>query len=132
MSKKGRTTLFIVNPKSGSGTALSLIQNAIISIQNEIDGQYEIIKTQRSKRGEEVIRDIDISNFSKIIVLGGDGTLHEVINGLIRSHNDPPPLGVLPCGCGNGLASSIFFTSKRKAPDQSKEFDSLSNRNHLN
>jgi diacylglycerol kinase family enzyme len=38
-----------------------------------------------------------------VIVIGGDGTVHEVVNGLLRAPL-PPPLAVIPAGTGNDVA----------------------------
>jgi YegS/Rv2252/BmrU family lipid kinase len=41
----------------------------------------------------------------RILVLGGDGTLHEAANGLLRAQVDPrPPIAILPAGTGNDYA----------------------------
>ncbi|HXI20259.1 MAG TPA: diacylglycerol kinase family protein, partial [Gemmatimonadales bacterium] len=41
----------------------------------------------------------------RILVLGGDGMVHEAANGVLRAGlADPPPLGVLPAGTGNDYA----------------------------
>lgn len=41
-------------------------------------------------------------------VVGGDGTIHTVVNGLLRSPSETrPPLGVIPCGRGNDFARTI-------------------------
>lgn len=38
----------------------------------------------------------------RLLAVGGDGTVHEVANGLLASGRDPlPPLGVVPAGTGN-------------------------------
>jgi len=37
----------------------------------------------------------------RILAVGGDGTIHEVANGLLGSGVDPPPMAVVPVGTGN-------------------------------
>jgi len=43
-----------------------------------------------------------IKNFSAIIISGGDGTIHEVINGLMRRQDKKKlPIALIPNGSGN-------------------------------
>lgn len=51
------------------------------------------------------------------MVLGGDGILYEVINGLLERPDwemalERIKLGVIPCGSGNGLAKAISAAYK--------------------
>ncbi len=49
-----------------------------------------------------------------VLVAGGDGTLHAVVNGLVRvPRKDRPPLAVLPLGRGNDFAHEIGIRSER-------------------
>ena len=58
----------------------------------------------------------DITYYNGIVVMGGDGTMHEVIQG-IRSRPDADqvlstiPIGIIGCGTANGLATSLSYTS---------------------
>lgn len=62
----------------------------------------------------------DIAYYSGIVVMGGDGTLHEVIQG-IQSRSDAKtifqtiPIGIIGCGTANGLATSLSYTSFLKS-----------------
>ena len=53
-------------------------------------------------------RDLDIDKYSILVAAGGDGTYHEVINGLLaREDGRKIPIAVIPNGSGNDLCSSI-------------------------
>jgi len=45
-------------------------------------------------------------DYERVIVLGGDGTVHEVVNGLMTVET-PPVLAVVPLGTGNDLARTL-------------------------
>ena len=47
--------------------------------------------------------DLDVSTFPILVVLGGDGTLHNVINSLLP-YDSAIPLSYIPCGSGNDFA----------------------------
>ena len=51
---------------------------------------------------------IDLSQYSALVAVGGDGTLHEVINGmLMRSDKQKLPILLVPNGSGNDLVGSL-------------------------
>ncbi|HEY9046136.1 MAG TPA: diacylglycerol kinase family protein [Ohtaekwangia sp.] len=53
-------------------------------------------------------------SFDVIIAAGGDGTLHQVINGVLQGreqHQNLPVTGVIPVGTGNDFARTIQVTS---------------------
>ncbi|RKP40132.1 ATP-NAD kinase-like domain-containing protein [Dimargaris cristalligena] len=53
-----------------------------------------------------------------ILCLGGDGTIHEVVNGVHQAQREasgPVWLGVVPLGSGNALAASLGFTDVDQA-----------------
>jgi YegS/Rv2252/BmrU family lipid kinase len=48
------------------------------------------------------------SGYEMVIAMGGDGTVHEVVNGLMQAPEDQRPiLGVVPVGSGNDFAHAI-------------------------
>lgn len=58
------------------------------------DGSRFVIEELQQRNQQEV---------TGVIAVGGDGTVNDVVNGLIQS-NTPIPLGVIPAGSGNDLA----------------------------
>ena len=48
-------------------------------------------------------------DYSMIIAAGGDGTISEIVNGMLRASGDadPPPLGILPLGSANDLVINL-------------------------
>ena len=56
----------------------------------------------------EISRDLQIDNYSALVTVGGDGTVHEVVNGLMcRQDGKKLPLCFLPNGSGNDLCGSL-------------------------
>lgn len=49
-----------------------------------------------------------------VIVVGGDGTVREVVEGLAQRH-DSPPIAVVPAGVGNDFAKLVNSGGKRAA-----------------
>jgi diacylglycerol kinase (ATP) len=69
--------------------------------------------------------------YDVVVAAGGDGTVNEVLNGLIACSGDRPttPLGVLPIGTGNdfndmsGLPRDLYESAKLIAAGQTKQVD---------
>ncbi|XP_038140224.1 sphingosine kinase 2 [Cyprinodon tularosa] len=106
-----RRLLLLVNPFSGRGQAMQWCQTHILPMIREANISYNLIQTERQNHARELIREIPLSEWDGIIIVSGDGLLHEVINGLMERPDweqaIKTPVGILPCGSGNALAGSI-------------------------
>ena len=60
------------------------------------------------------------ADFDTVVALGGDGIVHEVVNGLMRIDRESRPrLGIIPVGSGNDYARTLgISTNYKKAVDQ--------------
>lgn len=100
-------TTFIVNPSAGHGKC----ERRWLELQKKIDGRYpfDVIYTKQRGEAESVARNACERGVKRIFIVGGDGTINEVINGVKDS---PVELGVIPFGTGNDLAKTLDITSK--------------------
>jgi YegS/Rv2252/BmrU family lipid kinase len=84
----------------------------VIQIFNEADYNVDVKITQRRGHATEMAKnlsdDVDI-----VVVSGGDGTLNEVLTGLIQS-NKKLPIGYIPAGSTNDFATTLGITSDPK------------------
>ncbi|XP_066568884.1 sphingosine kinase 2 [Amia ocellicauda] len=106
-----RRLLLLVNPFSGRGQAMQLCQSHILPMIREAGISYNLIQTERQYHARDLVREISLPEWDGIVIVSGDGLLHEVVNGLM-SRPDwreaiRTPLGVLPCGSGNALAGAL-------------------------
>ncbi len=97
--------IFIVNPTAGQGRT----NNAFGMIKEVIENKNvhcEFKFTSEAGQATEFAKDAVAEGFTHVISVGGDGTSHEVVNGLIGSS---VVFGVVPCGSGNDFpkAASI-------------------------
>ncbi|PAV30108.1 hypothetical protein CIL05_06490 [Virgibacillus profundi] len=103
--------IFIVNPSAGNGRARRVFSKlAKSSLYKEIDSTYYY--TEYNGHAELLAKQIKENLYKQvtaIIVIGGDGTLHEVINGL---ENDEIPVSFIPGGSGNDFARGIGMKHK--------------------
>nr|UVW99765.1 sphingosine kinase [Sogatella furcifera] len=106
---------FIINPKSGVGKARDIFQQRVVPILTEADITYDVHVTRHAQDARNLVRSQDINQYGGgIVVVGGDGILFEVINGLMERLDwemviERIKLGIIPCGSGNGLAKAISY-----------------------
>jgi diacylglycerol kinase (ATP) len=96
---------FIINPFSGSVKKYN-IPEAIEQHLDHTKYDYEVIFTTHSGHAIEISQNLSNTDIDIICGVGGDGSLHEIVNGLT---NPNITLAIIPIGSGNGLASHIGY-----------------------
>ena len=101
---------FIVNPNSGGEKGFSTWKKVERQLKKQ-KIRYQVMITDCRGDATRISRQIcEADNEPKTIVaVGGDGTLNEVINGLILA--DHVTLGYIPTGSGNDLARGMGYPS---------------------
>jgi YegS/Rv2252/BmrU family lipid kinase len=89
----------ILNPSAGSGAAGRLTGRLRASLDAR-GTPYRLDTTEGKGHGLELARDAAAAQVRAVLAVGGDGTVHEVANGLLGTEPHPP-LAVLPVGTGN-------------------------------
>ncbi len=65
---------------------------------------------------ESIARSVHLDDNSGICIIGGDGTIHEVVNGLMnRADKKLCPLGIIPGGTGNSMSHDLDIMDLRQA-----------------
>jgi diacylglycerol kinase family enzyme len=98
---------FIVNPTAGGKNGKKMMK-ILHKITKHLDGKnvnYQIHIAKELKSSREKTAELIKGGATDIIAVGGDGTLHEVINGF--SDFERVNLGIIPCGTGNDFAGAI-------------------------
>ena len=98
--------LFVINPKSGRVQ----IKNKLLEILDLFikDGyEVRVHVTQASKDAQKVVLEAG-KDQDMVVCSGGDGTLNEVVTGLMELEH-PPLLGYIPSGSTNDFASSLHI-----------------------
>lgn len=106
-------TVFIINPRAGNGTA-SAKWLALSRFAEEQLGAFTTCFTERAGDATRLTHEYVTAGADLIIAVGGDGTLHEIINGFMEisspaAHN--ARLGVVPFGTGCDFARIILKSS---------------------
>ncbi|OGO61627.1 MAG: hypothetical protein A2029_12565 [Chloroflexi bacterium RBG_19FT_COMBO_47_9] len=102
----GQKTMLIVNPKADMGHALKMVADLRPLVEEYGGGDWS--QTEYPVHATELARQAAEAGYSLVIAIGGDGTVHEVINGLMQVPPETRPrLGIVPLGSGNDFAHSI-------------------------
>lgn len=101
----------ILNPVAGGGKAGKLKGSLFPELKKRFGNEFVFRET--TARGDAIrFAEEAVENMAKVIIAaGGDGTINEVINGMMTEKNKEtdqnPELGILNCGSGGGLAQTL-------------------------
>lgn len=93
----------IANPIAGRGRGRKILPAAEEALRRE-GLQFTTEVTSRPLEAMEIARRAAEEGCELVVALGGDGTSHEVANGLLSSGNSEVALGMIPIGTGNDFA----------------------------
>jgi YegS/Rv2252/BmrU family lipid kinase len=123
--------VIIANPRSGGGKVgrhLPEIERILTAAQLS----YRIVRTTHPGHATEVARDALARGERYLVAAGGDGTVHEVVNGMLRDGQPVAAdavLGVVAAGSGCdlvrsfGLPGDTAAAARRLAGDQVRPID---------
>ena len=93
-----------LNPVAGRGKAGRNIRQ-IVGLLESLGINHLLVQSESVGNLETKVVDAVSAGARKIMVAGGDGSIHEVVNGILRS-GEPIELGVIPIGTGNDFAKA--------------------------
>ncbi len=95
--------LLIVNPAAKHGEAehlVPVIERLLLRVA------HDTVTTTHAGHAEQIAA--AATGYDVIVAVGGDGTVHEVLNGIMRRPaDDRPALGLIPTGSGNDTRRTI-------------------------
>ena len=102
--------LFIVNPRAGKRKSHAPLFDAV-SIYSEAGYLVSVRVTSHPGEATELAEDLG-EEFDLVVCHGGDGTLNETVNGVMRIPKDKrPAVSYLPGGSTNDFAASLNISS---------------------
>lgn len=106
--------VLIVNPNATSTTPAGrdLLAHAL-----ESRAQLTVVHTDHRGHAIEIARDATAAHVDVIIVHGGDGTVNEVVNGVLGPPGSPPPASAPAVGVVPGGSANVFARSLGISPD---------------
>lgn len=108
--------LIIVNPASAGGATGEAWPGVASDVRRHF-GAFEVAFTQRGGEASEIAEREARAGRSFVIACGGDGTVNEVADGILRSEA-PAELGVLPSGTGGDFRRTLGVPTR--GPDAAR------------
>ncbi|MCB0102503.1 MAG: diacylglycerol kinase family lipid kinase [Anaerolineales bacterium] len=107
-----RKVKLILNPMADMGRAWKTA-NDLRPIAQEFKGELTWSGTVYPTHAIELAKQAAEEGYDMVVAMGGDGTAHEVMNGLMQVPPEKRPvMAVVPIGSGNDFAYSIGMTQK--------------------
>lgn len=98
----------ILNPAAGRGAALRARREVELALRGA-GVEFRVAETRAPGDAVELAARAAEEGWPAVVAAGGDGTVHEVANGLLRAAGAGPtlPLGIVPVGTGNDFAKLV-------------------------
>ena len=93
-----------VNPTAGRGRSGRRLSR-VVELFAEAGIDCQTHKSEAVGHLEDLVCDVVRAGQQRIVVAGGDGSIHEAVNGILRADRDAA-LGVIPTGTGNDFAKA--------------------------
>lgn len=96
----------IFNPQADKGNAWRFANTLQNLIESKAGASW--VATDYPEHATELALQAARDGYSIVTALGGDGTVHEVVNGLMQITSEQrPSLGVVPLGSGNDFSNNV-------------------------
>jgi YegS/Rv2252/BmrU family lipid kinase len=109
--------LLICNARSGRGGVANALPTVEAALR-ERDLDYEIVTTEYAGHATELAREALTRDIRFLVAVGGDGTIHEVVNGMLEDDKAVVPdsvLGVVAAGTGSDFIKTFGLPAAPRA-----------------
>ena len=103
--------IILLNPNAGRGKARFMLRSALEVMQRE-GVEIDVQESRDAQHLLALARRAAAEKPDAIISLGGDGTHHYILNGIMGSEI---PLGIIPAGSGNDFAKGLGIPTQTRA-----------------
>ncbi|XP_062566790.1 ceramide kinase-like isoform X1 [Saccostrea cucullata] len=113
-----------INPIGGSQTSMSVYSKVVTPLFKAANITCDVMVSERPKHMIDLVSGFDTASVDGLVVVGGDGTLLEILNCLLTrvqkeaglDYDQPScklkplevPIGIIPTGTGNGAATGLY------------------------
>lgn len=108
----------ILNPAAGKNKGAKAVEKAVLLLEKQ-GIQCEVQASESPGHAIKLAQNFDPAKYEGIIAVGGDGTLFEVLNGLLKKHGTfDLPIGQIPVGTGNSFIKDLDIHSIEDAVEK--------------
>lgn len=119
MSKKYLCTL---NPLSGTHKAEKMLSSLRKDFPNDV---FIVLESKSPGYFSRFIDQTLLTDIDAVLVLGGDGTMHDVVNALYENKRLNIPVLLFPAGSGNAFNHDFDSLTYQKASDRLRQFRTM-------
>ena len=99
--------LLVANPKSGAKSNKNILDLTIREFE-KINIEFTLIYTEYAGHAISLVKNCNFNEYTSVCAVGGDGTLNEVLNGMLtRGDQRKVPIGLVPGGTGNSFMKTL-------------------------
>ena len=99
--------LLVANPKSGVKSNKNILDLTISEFEKS-NIEFTLIHTEYAGHAINLVKNCNFNEYTSVCAVGGDGTLNEVLNGMLtRDDQRKVPIGLIPGGTGNSFMKTM-------------------------
>ena len=108
----------LVNPAGGTKKGMKILE-MVKPVFDKSEVHVDILQTEYAGHANELANTLDLSGYNGLCAIGGDGTLFEMVNGMLkRKDNQNFPLGLITGGTGNAFMHDLNCLDPIKASER--------------
>lgn len=112
-AQRQRRAYVLINPNAGPGGALRKWTQEVKPLFDAARLETTVVVLEKGCQATELVVTADLDKYDTIMALSGDGTLHEIFNGLAQRPDARRALASIavshiPCGSGNAMACNLY------------------------
>jgi YegS/Rv2252/BmrU family lipid kinase len=97
----------IYNPYSGNRKGITILEKVKPIFEN-VNVAVDVIETQYAGHARELANTLPFEGYDGLCIIGGDGTMHEIVNGMLKRDDGAKiPIGLIPGGTGNSFMHHV-------------------------
>jgi YegS/Rv2252/BmrU family lipid kinase len=97
----------VVNPHGGLKKGIKIL-NKVQPIFEKGGSELTILETEYAGHARDYANELDFTGYDGFCAIGGDGTMHEVINGMLKRNDGRKlPIGLVTGGTGNSFMHDL-------------------------
>jgi len=97
----------IVNPHGGTKKGLSILEK-VKPIFKQAGAEVDIKETRYAGHARIMANTLNLNGYDGFCAIGGDGTMHEIVNGMLtRNDKKKIPIGLITGGTGNSFMHDL-------------------------
>lgn len=122
------SNLVLANPTSGRGKGAKVLAQTLERLERDRI-QFTVIAASSLKDSLHELAQKDLTQYQRLLVIGGDGMVHHVINALGNHPKERQlPIGIIPAGTGNDFARALGLDIRNPVRNLDQFFSSDPNR----